>query len=183
MIDQKNQENYKEQEICVSCGFCCDGTLFGRATLGASEKEGLPELMSRSYSKYGDVESFKLPCGYFEEKCTIYDKKKAAVCSSYRCRLLKDFSAGRLSFLGAIKVIENAQKMRFEIMANYSEVFGFSNKVYFKEILRNIGKGSRPEIVSGQDIEYELFVAQCNIFETLLIRHFREPDEFDFMLV
>ncbi len=33
----------KEQDLCVNCGFCCDGTIFMHAVLIQGEKGNLPE--------------------------------------------------------------------------------------------------------------------------------------------
>ena len=42
MIDLNADISVAEQEICVSCGFCCDGTLFKRAVLEPGERGAYP---------------------------------------------------------------------------------------------------------------------------------------------
>ena len=68
----------KEQEICRSCGMCCDGTLFSRARLEAGEKGNLPIKIEERYHRNNESEFFKLPCPYFSKECTIYSQKKKA---------------------------------------------------------------------------------------------------------
>jgi hypothetical protein len=63
----------KEQEICVDCGFCCDGTLFNQAVLKPAEKGNLPHWMEENYREKEDDGFFPLPCAYFDGNCTIYN--------------------------------------------------------------------------------------------------------------
>ncbi len=173
-----------EQEICVKCGFCCDGTLFLYAHLNPGERGQLPELIERAgYEKDGQ-EYFRLPCGYFDRKCTIYDKKKADVCFDYRCQLLKDFAAGKVSAEEALQVVLEAGRMRAELFSQWRMFAGGQAGINFMSMLREIGKmnesatGDR-EVMPGWD----LFVARCNIFEALLIRHFWSAGEFEKLMM
>jgi hypothetical protein len=175
-----NQAPPEEQSICVKCGFCCDGTLFLTAGLKPGERGGLPLKIEKKSYRDGDKEFFSLPCGYFSERCTIYSEKKAYVCSAYRCQLLKDLSDAKILFDDAVRVVEDARNMREEIIENYRIVTGTEAEVYFRKILRALGelqKQPSPEPQASMDIS--LLVARCNIFEALLIRHFRSADEFE----
>ena len=109
---KKNLSPKAEQAICVTCGFCCDGTLFDHAVLQPGEKGNLPEYMERSYFKNEKGEYFRLPCEYFNENCSIYDQKKAHICSAFRCQLLKDFSKKKITQSNAKKVVRNAKDQR-----------------------------------------------------------------------
>ncbi|MBE0674536.1 MAG: hypothetical protein IH591_07745, partial [Bacteroidales bacterium] len=83
----------EEQAICVVCGFCCDGTLFVNAGLNQGERgSGLPEKIEQASFSEGGRDYFRLPCNYFSGKCSIYDRNRADVCSSFRCQLLKDLA-------------------------------------------------------------------------------------------
>ena len=70
----------QEQELCISCGFCCDGTLFNRARSDESEVV-LAEML-----KFKDEDGnhwIKLPCPYFEKHCKVYKQNRPHVCSSF----------------------------------------------------------------------------------------------------
>lgn len=174
----------EEQVICVKCGMCCDGTLFLHAHLNFGERGNLPEKIERqSYSKDGK-DYFRLPCGYFKGKCTIYDHKKADVCSAYRCQLLKDFAAEKLTPDEALETVKDALNMRAEIMEQYRVILGNDRKIYFKKLLRELGKmqeAATEENPAGMD--YDLLLARCNILEALLIRYFRSSEDFDKMIL
>ena len=72
-----DQAPLQEQDICVTCGFCCDGTLFAHALLNPGEKGSLPERIEESVFSLDDRDYFHLPCRYFAGRCTIYDRQRA----------------------------------------------------------------------------------------------------------
>jgi hypothetical protein len=170
----------EEQSICVACGMCCDGTLFLHAYLNAGERGNLPEKIERqSYSKDGK-DYFRLPCGYFKGLCMIYDRERADVCSAYRCQLLKNYAAGRITLDAAMKVVHDAVNTRKELMAQYMIFSGSRRRIFFKKLLRELGKiqeGASAEVPVR--IEYDMLLARCNIFEALLIKHFLSDAEFE----
>lgn len=173
-----------EQKICVECGLCCDGTLFQHAHLDPGESGGLPaRLEENSYSKDGK-DYFRLPCHYFDGKCTIYDQKKANVCSGYRCQLLKDFAEEKITLDDALAVVSEALNMRDQILEQYRMFSGHSSKVYFKELLRKMGK-IQDSFADGAPAEpaFDMLLAWCNIFEALLIKHFSPAGEFEKMIM
>ena len=175
--------NKEEQKICIKCGFCCDGTLFLHAGLVPGERGHLPEKIEQNSFSEGGKDFFKLPCLYFKGKCTIYDQKKANVCSSYRCQLLKDFADKKITFHDAQEIVREAMKMRTEIMEQYREISGESENINFIQLLRELGKVQKS--VSDSNLlsaEYEMLIARCNIFETLLIKHIRSAGDFESMI-
>ena len=100
----------KEQELCKNCGFCCDGTLFTRAT-SSKDEALLPEMEAEILD---DSYWFKLPCSYFDKCCTVYEQKRPAICGDFKCRLLKKFIKGKLDFDELENLIHQikAQKIR-----------------------------------------------------------------------
>jgi len=172
-----------EQEICVTCGFCCDGTIFSSASLQPYEKETLPEKIKLNYYKADDKEYFRQPCLYFNGVCSIYDQKKPEVCSSYRCQLLKDFTALKISQAEALETVKMAKVMRQQIFDSYCAVGGVSKGISFYQLREELAE-LNPICFSEDKLtkEYELLRARCNIFTALLIRHFKSPEDFDHMI-
>jgi len=184
MVGKKQHSPKAEQAICVTCGFCCDGTLFDHATLQPGEKGNLPEYMERSYFKNEKGESFRLPCEYFDSKCTIYDQKKAHVCSSYRCQLLKDFSKKKTTQGNAKKLVKNAMAQRKEIMTLSETVLNTPENLPFRKLLLELHKYINQEKENHTpNKEIDILTARCNIFEALLIRYFKSEDDFNSMKV
>ena len=163
-----------EQQICITCGFCCDGTLFEHAVLEKGEKGNLPTKIEQRYFKRDDHEYFKLPCSYFDGKCSIYNQKKAHICSSFRCQLLRNFEAGKITQEDALKLVRQANQIREELLKEYQQLSGKTDVLTFREILVELNKKHKElENQSSISMEWEIFNAKCNIFESLLIKHFK----------
>lgn len=170
----------EEQRICVNCGFCCDGTLFLTAGLKPGERGHLPGKIEEASYRDGEKEYFRLPCGYFSGKCTIYNKQKAYVCSAYRCQLLKDFADGKVMLDEALEIVQYAVNMRAEIIEQYHFFSGHKRNIYFRKLLWELGEVQALATSNSREgMQYDLFLARCNIFEALLIKHFRSGEEFD----
>lgn len=173
----------KEQQICINCGLCCDGTLFNRAILKAGEKGHLPEKMEQAYAKNADEEFFRLPCLYFDGKCSIYDQKKAHICSAFKCKLLKQFSKNEVSQNEALSTIENAKKLRHEIYKLAHTVFGNDEKLHFRNVLVKINKTENEKrSVITDNRNFKMLKIKTLILEALLTKHFKSDKAFNQMI-
>ena len=182
--DDKYRDSLTEQRICVACGLCCDGTLFERATLQPGEKGTLPDKMDMNYFRIRDVEYFRLPCPYFREKFTIYDQKKAIVCSAFRCRVLDDLTERKVTEQDAMETVKRAVEMRNEIQKLHSAVSGREEPLFFREILHFLGRIFREMPGgTGPNANYEILLARCNIFQSLLTRYFQPSQEFEKLIM
>ena len=183
-ITAEGKATAEEQAVCIGCGLCCDGTLFAYAVLNPGERGNLPEkLEEQSYTEDGK-DYFSLPCQYFEGKCMIYNLKRADVCSSYRCRLLKDLAAAKITTDDAHGLVYGAKEMRDEILEHYRDLSGEKERIHFKELLVKLGKpGKTPDEGSTYIAKYDLLIARCNILEALLIKYFRPEEDFEKMIM
>jgi len=122
---------------------------------------------------------FRLPCLYFNKKCTIYDSKRANICSSYRCQLLKDVAAEKITLNEALDLVKEASELRKKLFDQYHIISGKGDRIYFRKLLSDLGKILMN--ASGGDSlisDYEMLMAKCNIFEALLIKHIRSASDF-----
>jgi len=101
---------------CVTCGLCCDGTLFTFAVLkegeiyDASIREGLDRFHD------GSEPCFRLPCGFLEDcRCKVYHLQRPTICGSYECRLLKGYHEGKLSWEATANEIHEIKQMRSRV--------------------------------------------------------------------
>jgi len=169
-----------EQRICIECGFCCDGTLFRTATLMPGERSSLPQLIEANSFEEGGKEYFRLPCRYFDGKCTIYQGEKAQICSAFRCRLLKSLSDGNISPEEALRIVAEAKLLRDEATGMFKALTDKYGIIPFRDVLA--GLNSLMTVDDERDIrtsEEEMLVVCCNILETLLIKHFRPQEDFE----
>lgn len=173
-----------EQLICVGCGFCCDGTLFNHAVLDLGQKGNLPEKIEEQYFLLNAKEYFKLPCLYFDGKCTIYDQKKANICSRFRCQLLNYFADKNLSKDDALSIIQSSKNLRDELLEEFELLTGKTIVNTFRQLLEKIGRIQKdPTNQLHKRPEFEFFIARCNIFESLLIKHFKSEKVFMDMVI
>lgn len=101
-----------EQQICVACGFCCDGTLFHKATALEGKSHPLIEIETAEDGNRG----FILPCHLFKDGCcSIYDQERPSVCGKFRCKLLRNVAAGNVTTTEAVKRVDQAKKLKQEI--------------------------------------------------------------------
>lgn len=169
-----------EQTICLECGLCCDGTLFGHAELGPGERGNLPAMIEQNVFVLDGKDFFRLPCLYFRDKCTIYDRPRAEVCGSYRCRLLSDMKEERITAVEALEIIRRAREMRHSLVRAFNLSRTGNEMLPFAVILRELGKRNEPSAVNDfTDSDFYIIQARCNIFEALLIKHFRPAGDFE----
>jgi hypothetical protein len=75
----------RPEDLCLSCGLCCDGSLFWAVPVG--QGEGVPVAL--------DAEGrLRQPCACFDGSCSIYAERPAA-CRAFNCRVLQTVQAGR----------------------------------------------------------------------------------------
>ena len=173
----------EEQSICVTCGYCCDGTLFLHASLNPGERGSLPEKIEENSYTEGDKDYFRLPCKYFAGTCTIYDREKAYVCSSYRCQLLKELADNKVTLHDALEVVREAGEIRKELIEDFKNISGI-NAGNFRQLLSELGKLMKSMPANEPSVmDYEILRSRCNIIEALLIKHFRSAEDFEKMIM
>jgi len=174
----------QEQMVCVGCGFCCDGTLFQHAHLNEGERGNLPEKIEKAAFREGGRDYFRQPCRYFTGRCSIYDRQRADVCGLYRCQLLKDLSGGLITVSDANDTVQRAMNIRRQLLHDYRRLTGNRKRIHFRKLLIELGNMQKESVSdSRMSVEIDMLVARCNIFEALLIKHFRSADDFEKMVM
>lgn len=135
------------QNICIHCGFCCDGTLFNHANIKANEPIA-PSFVFEITP--GEKRAFKQPCPYYRNAiCFIYETRPYSVCESFRCKLLRKVISENVSYTDAIKIINGVialkTKIELQILEHHPENMGDSihNKMkefeaYFAETMNDV---------------------------------------------
>ncbi|PWD97595.1 YkgJ family cysteine cluster protein [Marinilabilia rubra] len=118
--------------ICLSCGFCCDGSLIGFVELGKEELSRLRVLMEiEEFEKSG---FFLLPCNNLGcDGCKIYPQRPRQ-CDNFKCGMLKSIENKELDFALAIETINVVKQKRIAIEEKF-ETLPFkleSPSFYFK---------------------------------------------------
>lgn len=101
------------QNICIHCGLCCDETLFNHAKVKDNE------TMETIYSFdiiLNENRAFKQPCPYYKNKvCVIYTERHYSCCISYQCKLLRALNTEKISFVDAMKIINDTIALKAKI--------------------------------------------------------------------
>lgn len=161
-----------EQKLCVACGFCCDNTLFDIAGIKPNEK--VPAQFEELQETKDDHSFWRLPCPYFDCKCTIYNQKKPIVCSSFRCEILKETSNNKIELKNALKIINDVKKERDYLIKEFnSETGDFKTFRQLLWALRNLAweKKLNPKL---QELYH-----RAQLLNVHIVSNFRSNDSFD----
>ena len=101
------------EQLCLACGLCCDGALFGHVRLGAGDDGrrlkalGLPVSTSRSKTP---LVRFPQPCEALcaDRTCRVYAERPAQ-CRAFECGVFQRFSSGRIPLAKALRLVKQAR--------------------------------------------------------------------------
>lgn len=104
----------EEQDLCLACGLCCDGTLFDLVKLEAIDDArklkalGLPVTVSRGKTP---IARFPQPCAALcaDRTCRLYAERPWQ-CRVFECRVFKDAKAGKIAFATALRLVKQARR-------------------------------------------------------------------------
>lgn len=124
-----------QQALCLSCGLCCDGTLFGRVPLKASDAlvplhAGGIEIQANETKQY-----FKLPCAAYRQGCCQVYTGRPATCRKYRCELLKKYESGAISWAEAQQRIGRVQTLKDTLRAELARIVPEGNRMSVVAVL------------------------------------------------
>jgi uncharacterized protein len=96
--------------LCLRCGLCCDGTLFGDVELtGRREAMRLESLGLKVDEDDADAELLSLPCAALHTtRCSIYVHRPQC-CRTFECRLLQKAQRGTVTVDDAMGRIAEAR--------------------------------------------------------------------------
>lgn len=96
--------------LCLSCGLCCQGQLFGWVPLQEDEVDRARIWGVDPYQS-GDRWRFNQPCRCFRDmRCSVYEARPKE-CVAYVCELLQRLRDGQINYPEAIAVVAEARKL------------------------------------------------------------------------
>jgi Fe-S-cluster containining protein len=148
-------------DLCVSCGICCDGPLFDHAEVFAEEEARVREL-GFTIEERGGKTVFPLPCANLRGAvCQIYDVRPTT-CRTYKCITLQAIEAGEIDRAEADRRVASAKAAVADVRARMSP--GES----FHELRVRFGKEPSP----APD-----FVLAMVKWDMTMDRYFRKPHQ------
>ncbi|RMA58068.1 YkgJ family cysteine cluster protein [Ulvibacter antarcticus] len=150
--------------ICLSCGFCCDGTLIGYVELESKELPVIRELMDIEDANGNGF--FLQPCKNYCDGCSIY-LKRPKQCASFECGLLKSVEQKKMDFDSAIEIINMVKQKKIALEKKLailpfplkSESFSFK-MVELKKLLQKMKTDS---LITQNHLELMSDIDQLNI--------------------
>jgi hypothetical protein len=107
------------EQLCLACGLCCDGTLFGHVRIGPGDQPeklralGLPVAASRAKTPL--VRSLQ-PCAALcaDRTCRLYADRPQQ-CRNFECGVFKALRAGRIEFAAALRLVRRARRQADQV--------------------------------------------------------------------
>lgn len=110
--------------LCLGCGLCCDGTLFGDVRLGPTEDSDALSALGLKLNARGSIRSLKQPCPALKgTRCEAYAVRPCH-CQQFECRLFQSVQSGETTLERAQVAIRATQKQANKIRRQMSHLEG-----------------------------------------------------------
>ncbi len=130
------------EELCKTCGLCCQGVFFSNAAIYNEQDEQFVKNMQVKtfYLDDDKLKVFPLPCLAFDEICTVY-LKRPSVCHKHECDLLRNYKNRKISFEKSISTINKMQDVLKSLLPELKKItnnFSSNNPEFLrKEIIKS----------------------------------------------
>ena len=168
-----------EQDICISCHMCCDGTLFGYVEVTPEEQARLGG--GDDFSVVGGRLAMRQRCARLGQDgaCARYADRPAK-CAAFRCKLLKKFRSGDVDADFARLVIDEARQMERRASAQLTELLPQHRMPDGPPNARRLMYAAQDAVDAGEIPEGPRFALAKWTFlaATMLLReHFHDPEK------
>ena len=175
LCDGENGSN-----ICIECGLCCDGSMFMHAKIDKSDDPTFLKQMGAESVEVRDKQFFQLPCmGQEEKRCRLYnDARRFKVCKTFKCRLLKQYISGEISYHATMATIREII-IRRQSVKEFSEILHTDHnncKTSIFYFIRELRLNGKMEDISFRKT-YPQQILDCFIFRELLKRSFYKEND------
>jgi len=124
-----NNFTNKSQDLCKSCGLCCNSVIHSHVEIQDSLEVNILLKNNISITKLPgkDKSSFNQPCSAYKGVCQIY-KDRPSRCKNYECTLLTKYKGNQLTFDECstiiIEIKNVLKKIRIELLnTNYADIY------------------------------------------------------------
>jgi Fe-S-cluster containining protein len=112
------------ESICLSCGLCCDGTMFKRITLALSDRtEPLARAGVVLIAKENRTE-MPLRCAALDGTCCTIYADRPVRCGLFTCALHRRHAAGEISTDEALATITKTRELQHKVHRGLARLFG-----------------------------------------------------------
>lgn len=157
-----------ESRLCLSCGLCCDGTVYGFAIIREDEIEDADRIGMQVMRTVTNAPSFVMGCHYLDGACcTRYDQWRPSICGEYFCRVQIRARKAELTEDEAFGRIAEARRLADQVRELLPPHVPMSQaRHYFKRLA-----AKQPNLTP----EETRFVVRMFVLEKFLDSEFRDP--------
>lgn len=168
IVDLKILE--KHQEVCKSCGLCCNGSLFKTASIEKSSHHLLKVKQNESGDYY-----FNLPCNAHIDGCCVIYSKRPEACAVFQCKLLKKVNAKKITDEQALLLVSLTKnqicELEYFMLKKLPELTGNS----YHDRYENFTNYYRNKLGDkGFEKDFGILQSKYNTLDTYLKEHFYE---------
>ena len=99
------------ENLCTSCGLCCNGSLFADIELKSRRESLAMESFGLVVEDGDDGELLIQPCGALKgTRCSIYQYRPTC-CRTFECRLLRDVEEGKRTIADAREIVRTTREL------------------------------------------------------------------------
>ncbi|MBB4612566.1 hypothetical protein [Novosphingobium taihuense] len=159
-----------ESRLCLSCGLCCDGTLYEDAKIRDDEVASVEGIGLKTGRNAEGHATFLFACHYLDGACcTRYDQWRPSVCGKYFCRLQEKVRRNELAEDQAFDKIATARRLAADVKkALPTGMPIFEARHHFARLAAR-----QPDLTP----EEARFVVKMFVLERFLDAEFRKPDK------
>lgn len=155
-------------QLCVSCGLCCDGTIYSMAPFMEGDTDEQKSWFADNPPTPGMGEGWGQPCHFLcGATCGIYEKR-LGTCRTYRCRTLLALDASEVSLAEAQARVAQSVAQRSRVCAEA----GTETLQQARDRLKPLAKAGGPI-----PAEHARAFLALGTLETLLDRFFRHDGQ------
>lgn len=164
--------------LCVTCGMCCDGTLFHIVRMQPSDSVSALNVLGLKLKKKKGQSCIEQPCQMLkQQRCSIYADRPER-CRLFECQLLKRLAAGHIGETEAAITISEARRQVTEVL-DLIEKGGHHNRRqpltvrYERVIAQPVSEEWDPAEVE----RHEELKTRMHTLQSLLTAAFRPPPQ------
>ena len=157
--------------ICVSCGLCCNGTLYHVAPLTRAEYDNLIAVLDLELDSKGQA-FLQLPCAALEgTACTRYETRMN-ICRDYHCGVLEKVADGTLDQEAAVAIVAQARVLAGRLADLMPPGGGASSRITLTQRVKNRYQQIQKIPVSERTAGDNEFLLAAGSFLIILARHY-----------
>lgn len=117
MAEVRDDAPGPSEKLCLSCGLCCDGSLFARGEVDPRDIDRW-SIRGLDCGTQGAKAYFKQSCDCLDETgCTLFETGRPSICERFRCIPLRRLEAGEQNLEEAQVPLREAIELRDGVIA------------------------------------------------------------------